>query len=442
MKLFPEAPYDVDVAIIGGGPAGMSAAVRCRWVKSYRSLPCSVAVFEPGTLGGLAGWRTCSITGPGYRYLGDGLIQRIATDFERYRIPVVPECVVSLHRDKGLFILETDAGTRVRALSVIVATGMRALANERHFLGRGLFVTYMGYEYFPKLIDRVAEAGHDGVVVFGNRKSAHLAEVAKGLETSVPRLTWILDEPEDVPLPELPGEVRRGTLHTVQGEGDEAAGFDAGTDGAPAAPDYEKAAVAGVQGVEWRDESGTIHSLPCSAVLLDYNAWETRTRRPWDDIGLSDNADGFVRIDPWCETATPGVFAAGDITGRYRSTAMALGDGVNAGLSAVRYTYRLKFDYEPNLFAYQSQDRVLSTEESDLPAIPDDAWVVPIGHESAVSSIARTHGLSVDDAPVDSAVTFATLVQRCDADRARAVALVDAWMDAKVVAVHRRGGST
>ena len=131
MKLFPEAPYDVDVAIIGGGPAGMSAAVRCRWVKSYRSLPCSVAVFEPGTLGGLAGWRTCSITGPGYRYLGDGLIQRIATDFERYRIPVVPERVVSLHRDKGLFILETDTGTRVRALSVIVATGMRALAGER-----------------------------------------------------------------------------------------------------------------------------------------------------------------------------------------------------------------------------------------------------------------------------------------------------------------------
>ena len=262
--------------------------------------------------------------------------------------------------------------------------------------------------------------------------------MAKGLETSVPSPTWIPDEPEDVPLPELPGEVRRGTLHAVQGEGDEAAGFDAGTDGAPAAPDYEKAAVAGVQGVEWRDESGTIHSLPCSAVLLDYNAWETRTRRPWDDIGLSDSADGFVRIDPWCETATPGVFAAGDITGRYRSTAMALGDGVNAGLSAVRYTYRIKFEYEPNLFAYQSQDRVLSTEESDLPAIPDDARVVPIGHESAVSSIARTHGLSVDDAPVDSAVTFATLVQRCDADRARAVALVDAWMDAKVVAVHRR----
>ena len=128
----------------------------------------------------------CSITGPGYRYLGDGLIQRIATDFERYRIPVVLERVVSLHGDNGLFILETDAGTRVRALSVIVATGMRALANERHFLGRGLFVTYMGYEYFPKLIDRVAEAGRDGVVVFGNHKSAHLAEVAKGLETSVP----------------------------------------------------------------------------------------------------------------------------------------------------------------------------------------------------------------------------------------------------------------
>ena len=125
MRRFPEAPYDVDVAVIGGGPAGMSAAVRCRWVKSYRSLPCSVAVFEPGPLGGLAGWRTCSITGPGYRYLGDGLIQRIKTDFERYQIPVVHERVVSLKHDGQLFTLETEAGTAVRALSVIIATGMR-----------------------------------------------------------------------------------------------------------------------------------------------------------------------------------------------------------------------------------------------------------------------------------------------------------------------------
>ena len=437
MRLFPEAPYDVDVAVIGGGPAGMSAAVRCRWIKSYRSLPCSVMVFEPGTIGGLAGWRTCSITGPGYRYLGDGLIQRIETDFERYRIPVVPERVTSLKKEGELFILQTATGAIVRALSVVIATGMRALANERYFLGRGLFVTYMGYEYFPKLMERIAEAGSGGVVVFGNRKSEHLSAVASRLASSIDSLTWVLDEPKDVPLPDLPGKVCRGALHSVTGDGDDEAGFGAGAADSPAVPDYEPSAVAGVQGVEWRDEAGTIHATSCSAVLLDYNAWETRTRRRWDQIGLSDGEDGFLQIDQWCQTSTPGVFAAGDITGRYRSTAMALGDGVNAGLSAVRHTYQRKFGHQPNLFAYQSQDRPLREKESDLPDVPEDSWVVPIGHDSALLSIARSHDLDPEDVPIDAAVPLTTLINKCGADRTRAKALIEAWMDAKVIAIHR-----
>ena len=321
----------------------------------------------------------------------------------------MPERVVSLKREGQLFMLETDAGTTVRALSVVVATGMRALANERHFLGRGLFVTYMGYEYFPKLFDRIAEAGSAGVVVFGNSKSAHLAEVAGQLAASAPSLTWVLDEPENVPLPDLPGRVVRGALHAVLGVGDDEAGFDAGVADAPAVPDYENAAIAGVEGVQWRDEAGQIHSDSCSAVLLDYNAWETRTRRCWDDIGLTTEEDGFVRINQWCGTTTPGVFAAGDITGRYRSTAMALGDGVNAGLSAVRFTHSSKFGYEPNLFAYQSQDRALSNTESDLPDVSPDCWIVPIGTARALTSIASAHKLESHQVPIESAMTLASL---------------------------------
>ena len=103
----------------------------------------------------------------------------------------------------------------------------------------------------------------------------------------------------------------------------------------------------------------------------------------------------------------------------------------------MRYTYRLKFGGEPNLFAYQSQDRSLQTTESDLPHVPDDSWVVPIGHESAIVSIARTHHLEPKDTPIDFAMPLATLIQRCGADRARAEALLEAWMDAKVIAIHR-----
>lgn len=431
----PHAPYDVDVAIVGGGPAGMSAAVRCRWVKSYRSLPCSVAVFEPGPLGGLAGWRTCSITGPGYRYLGDGLVRRIETDFERYSIPVVPERVTRIQKRDGLFWLETANGTEVRALSVIVATGMRPLANERDFLGRGLFVTYMGYEYFPKLFGRVAAAGEGGIVVFGNAKSVNLAGLAGPLLEQAPNLLWVLDEPPGVELPEMPGTVVRGSLVSVSGEGSSEAGFDAGDASDPSVPDFESEAVAGVSGVRWRDEFGAETSTACSAILLDYNAWETRTKRDWDSLGTADNGQGFVTVDQWCATSIEGVFAAGDITGRYRSTAMALGDGVNAGFSAIRFTQRRKFNREPNLFAYQSADRPIGLDERDLPEVPADAALVPVAPKNSLLGVARAHKMESMVPKVLAGASIASLVSS-GGEESMVRTLVEAWMDAKMLAIH------
>ena len=433
----PTAPYDVDVAVIGGGPAGMSAAVRCRWVKSYRSLPCSVVVFEPGPLGGLAGWRTCSITGPGYRYVGDGLIQRIQTDFDRYEIPVVCERVQTVSKVGSLFRIDTTAGRSVRALSVVVATGMRPLANERHFLGRGLFVTYMGYEYFPKLMARVAQAGaNGGVVVFGNRKSVNLAGLVDPLVQTRSGVTWVLDEPADVPLPDLPGTVVRGALHAVEGSGDSEAGFGAGDAADPTIPDFESEAKNGVDGVTIEDEAGVLRRLDCSAILLDYNAWESHTRRDWDTLNLSDNGEGFLTIDSWCATSVDGVFAAGDITGRYRSTAMALGDGVNAGFSAVRYTHRRKFGREPNLFAYASADRILEGSERDLPDVPHDAWIVPLVDGVHLRSIARSRLPDGGDLLVDRAVKVSDLAAQVSGDDSVVTGLIESWLDAKMVAVH------
>ena len=131
-----------------------------------------------------------------------------------------------------------------------------------------------------------------------------------------------------------------------------------------------------------------------------------------------------------------GVFAAGDITGRYRSTAMALGDGVNAGFSAVRYTHRRKFGGEPNLFAYLSADRALDGSERDLPVVPEDAWLVPLVASEHLQSIAasrRPSGLSL---ALDCAVHVNALLAHLGGDRAAANALIEAWLDAKMVAVH------
>lgn len=429
-----QAPYDVDVVVIGGGPAGMSAATRVRWIKSYRTVPCSVAVFEGGRLGGLATWRTCSLTGPGWRYIGDGLVRTLQTDFDRYHVPVVPERVVRVERRSGGFTVQ-GTHTTLRCLAVILATGMRGLANEADFIGRGVFITYMGYAYFPKLLERVAAAADGGLVVVGNRKSTNLAKL---LADHVVAPTWLLEEPQGE-LPDLPGTVLRGRVTRVEGQGSATAGFDAGNPADPAAPDHEPEAVAGVTGVTWQGPDGRVARHPCSALLLDYNAFELRTVLPWDGLGLRREPGGFVAIDRWCATSEPGVFAAGDVTGRYASTAMALGDGVNGGFSAVAHVHRAKFGQGLNLFAYRATDRVLGPDERDIPPLdpdlvpvllaPSEAWRRPLGNTPDAAAIG---------AAVDGVRSLDELAQATGRPLTEVTSWTDQLLELKLGTVHRR----
>ena len=82
----------------------------------------------------------------------------------------------------------------------------------------------------------------------------------------------------------------------------------------------------------------------------------------------------------------------------------------------------------------------LSSAESDLPEVSDDCWIVPIGQQSALISIAGAHKLKPHQAPIESAMTLASLIEHCDSDRGRAQALLAAWMDAKLIAIHHLGG--
>jgi len=103
-------------------------------------------------------------------------------------------------------------------------------------------------------------------------------------------------------------------------------------------------------------------------------------------------------------TSEPGVFAAGDITGRYASTLVALGDGVAAGLSAYAYAFTRKFGEEPKLFAYTATDEALPVRPTDLPLIPEDAVPVVLTHGpdwldgiSTLAEHALRQGRSLDE---------------------------------------------
>ena len=88
--------YDYDVCVIGGGLAGMSAAIRTRWVKSYKALCCSTMIFEASNLGGLASWKSAVITGPSFKFIGKKLSEKLVKDVKRLNIPVEHSKVVRI----------------------------------------------------------------------------------------------------------------------------------------------------------------------------------------------------------------------------------------------------------------------------------------------------------------------------------------------------------
>ncbi|HYM00851.1 MAG TPA: hypothetical protein VEZ90_17980, partial [Blastocatellia bacterium] len=93
-------------------------------------------------------------------------------------------------------------------------------------------------------------------------------------------------------------------------------------------------------------------------------------------------------------TSVPGLFAAGDVTGRYSSTLMALGDGVCAGFSGYRWAFRAKFGAEPRLFAYRASEDVIYPNPTDLPPISLRSRPRLLGHEQEFHALLKKHGMS------------------------------------------------
>jgi hypothetical protein len=245
---------------------------------------------------------------------------------------------VRIDREGPLFVTRCESGATLRSLAVVLATGFRPLANEVDYYLRGVRMTFKGYDHFPSLVRASAkDAAGRGLVVIGNEKSAHLQALLDAHADGAGPVTLVTDE----------------RLLAVQGE-------------------------ARVSGVQLAARDGAVRTLACGAVLMDYNAMELRPDLQIDGLHPELDDRGFVRVDTHMATSVPGLFAAGDITGRYASTLMALGDGVCAGLAAYEYAFVRKFGCPPKLFAYKASDEALPAEPRDLPSIPPDAVPVPL----------------------------------------------------------------
>jgi thioredoxin reductase len=306
-----ERPRDLyDVVIIGGGPAGLAAAV-------YTARQGLTTAVIAGELGGQAQWASQVDN-----YLGLGLIaggelaQHFRDHVDRFDVDTFPgRHVDALVPSDGGFEVHSREGLQLRGRAVIIATGRAparlAVPGEKELLGRG--VSYCA------TCDAAFFRGRRVAVVGPGESAAEAALQLAALDADV------------VLVSELP---RLRAAETLLAKLDADARVELRMES-------QVTSIAGeerVDAVVLRDGAGHDTTLPVDGVFI-----ETGSIPAQELTGglVHVNESGEIEVDRNLMTTCPGVFAAGDVTDQLgKQVIIAAGDGARAGVAAAKWLQR------------------------------------------------------------------------------------------------------
>lgn len=298
-----------DIIVVGGGPAGMTAALYARRNNK------SVLVLEKNGFGGQITYSPKVENYPGTKQMSgiefaDRLLDQILDQGAETEV----ETVSGLRREEECWHVLTREGGDYAARSVILATGVKhrmlGLPGETELVGSGIsFCAVCDGEFYR---DKT-------VVVVGGGNSA--LQEAILLSENCARVVVVQD------LDFLTGEERsqevlrsRPNVRIITGT--KAAGFET-----------KDGELTGIR--LKRTEDGQEWTEACEGVFVAIGLIPENEDFK-DVVALNDY--GYVDSTETCRTGAPGVFAAGDCRAKeLRQLTTAAGDGAVAAVAACRY---------------------------------------------------------------------------------------------------------
>ena len=294
---------DYDVAIIGAGPAGLTAGLYCA------RYGLKTIIVEKGIIGGTASWAGSVQNYPGFLDIsGLELMMKFQEQAEKAGAKIELDTVLEI-KDKGKEKEISLSGKTIKVSSIIVSVGAKSkwlnVKGEKQFLNKGVHfcATCDGPMYQGK---KVCVIGSDSRAA---EEAIYLSGVTKEVFLLSPKKELSADSIKQTQLKEKGVKVKLG-VNVIEFFGDNM-----------------------LQGINYKEEDGKISKIDVNGAFI-FVGTEPNT----EFVDVKKEEDGKIIVNESMETNKTGIFACGDcIKKELNQIATCVGEGAIAAHTAARF---------------------------------------------------------------------------------------------------------
>lgn len=306
----------LDLAIIGGGPAGLTAGL-----YSTRGGLKNVVMFDNGILGGQITGSSEIENYPGQKEVVTGmqLMENWPEQSMKFGLRHEAKKIEKIEKKENIFILKTECGETFKSKSVIIATGSvpkrGGFKGENEFFGKGISTCATCDGFFYKNREVAIIGGGDTAL----EEAVYLSQICSKVHIIHRRDTY-KSAPSTIEHMKSKDNIIEHTNYIV----DEVIGDNMG--------------VTGVKVKSKEDDSLKTINVHCVFVFVGRNVLNDPLKQEDGSFLCNTNEQGEVIVDLKMRTNIKGLYAVGDIRiDAAKQVVCASGDGATAAVDVIEY---------------------------------------------------------------------------------------------------------